>query len=174
MLIRLDVIWKKLSRPLYHVHFTVIHTNSRHNDKFPSISLDMFGRSPLYIPVEGHTNVSSAVLKYYVLLWTAVCSMILIFQIYVPRHQFKHMPWNELEYDWIIILLWTNHLFHPTFHIVRCSESFVGKKPYTVDLGLAQIDTSPLPSTLHEVQIKTENYDALPSRYMGSYNQRVQ
>ena len=31
MLIRPDVIWKNLSRPLYHVHFTVIHTNSRHN-----------------------------------------------------------------------------------------------------------------------------------------------
>ena len=31
VLIRLGVIWKKLSRPLYHVHFTVIHTNSRHN-----------------------------------------------------------------------------------------------------------------------------------------------
>ena len=31
MLIRPDVIWKKISRPLYHVHFTVIHTNSRHN-----------------------------------------------------------------------------------------------------------------------------------------------
>ena len=30
MLIRPDVIWKKISRPLYHVHFTVIHTNSRH------------------------------------------------------------------------------------------------------------------------------------------------
>ena len=30
VLIRPDVIWKKLSRPLYHVHFTVIHTNSRH------------------------------------------------------------------------------------------------------------------------------------------------
>ena len=30
MLIRPDVIWKNLSRPLYHVHFTVIHTNSRH------------------------------------------------------------------------------------------------------------------------------------------------
>ena len=31
VLIRPDVIWKKISRPLYHVHFTVIHTNSRHN-----------------------------------------------------------------------------------------------------------------------------------------------
>ena len=31
VLIRPDVIWKNLSRPLYHVHFTVIHTNSRHN-----------------------------------------------------------------------------------------------------------------------------------------------
>ena len=31
-LIRPDVIWKKLSRPLYHVHFTMIHTNSRHNE----------------------------------------------------------------------------------------------------------------------------------------------
>ena len=30
VLIRPDVIWKYLSRPLYHVHFTVIHTNSRH------------------------------------------------------------------------------------------------------------------------------------------------
>ena len=30
VLIRPDVIWKNLSRPLYHVHFTVIHTNSRH------------------------------------------------------------------------------------------------------------------------------------------------
>ena len=30
VLIRPDVIWKKISRPLYHVHFTVIHTNSRH------------------------------------------------------------------------------------------------------------------------------------------------
>ena len=30
MLIHPDVIWKKLSRPLYHVHFTVIHNNSRH------------------------------------------------------------------------------------------------------------------------------------------------
>ena len=30
MLIPPDVIWRKLSRPLYHVHFTVIHTNSRH------------------------------------------------------------------------------------------------------------------------------------------------
>ena len=25
-----DVIWKKISRPLYHVHFTMIQTNSRH------------------------------------------------------------------------------------------------------------------------------------------------
>ena len=31
MLIRPDVIWKNLSCPLYHVHFTVINTNSRHN-----------------------------------------------------------------------------------------------------------------------------------------------
>ena len=31
VLIRPDVIWKKISRPLYHVDFTVIHTNSRHN-----------------------------------------------------------------------------------------------------------------------------------------------
>ena len=31
VLIRPDVIWKNLSRPLYHVHFTVIHTTSRHN-----------------------------------------------------------------------------------------------------------------------------------------------
>ena len=30
VLIRPDVIWKKVSRLLYHVHFTVIHTNSRH------------------------------------------------------------------------------------------------------------------------------------------------
>ena len=30
VLIRPDVIWKKVSRQLYHVHFTVIHTNSRH------------------------------------------------------------------------------------------------------------------------------------------------
>ena len=30
VLIHPDVIWKKLSRPLYHVHFTLIHTNSRH------------------------------------------------------------------------------------------------------------------------------------------------
>ena len=30
VLIRPNVIWKKLSRPLNHVHFTVIHTNSRH------------------------------------------------------------------------------------------------------------------------------------------------
>ena len=30
VLIRPVVIWKKISRPLYHVHFTVIHTNSRH------------------------------------------------------------------------------------------------------------------------------------------------
>ena len=30
VLIRPDVIWKILSSPLYHVHFTVIHTNSRH------------------------------------------------------------------------------------------------------------------------------------------------
>ena len=30
VLIRPDVIWNKLSRPLYHVHFTVIHNNSRH------------------------------------------------------------------------------------------------------------------------------------------------
>ena len=30
MLIRPDVIWKNLSRPLYHVQFTVINTNSRH------------------------------------------------------------------------------------------------------------------------------------------------
>ena len=34
MLIRPDVIWKNLSRPLYHVYFTVIHTNSRHNITF--------------------------------------------------------------------------------------------------------------------------------------------
>ena len=34
VLIRPDVIWKKLSRPLYHVHFTVIHTNSRHNTRY--------------------------------------------------------------------------------------------------------------------------------------------
>ena len=33
MLIRPDVIWKKISRPLYNVHFTVIHTNSRHNNQ---------------------------------------------------------------------------------------------------------------------------------------------
>ena len=32
VLIRPDVIWKNLSRPLYHVHFTVIHTNSRHKE----------------------------------------------------------------------------------------------------------------------------------------------
>ena len=30
VLIRPDVIWKTVSRPLYHVHFTVIPTNSRH------------------------------------------------------------------------------------------------------------------------------------------------
>ena len=30
VLIRPEVIWKKISRPLYHVHFTGIHTNSRH------------------------------------------------------------------------------------------------------------------------------------------------
>ena len=29
-----DVIWKNVSRPLYYVHFTVIHTNSRHNYPF--------------------------------------------------------------------------------------------------------------------------------------------
>ena len=34
VLIRPDVIWKKISRPLYHVHFTVIHTNSRHKRKY--------------------------------------------------------------------------------------------------------------------------------------------
>ena len=38
VLIRPDVIWKKISRPLYHVHFTVIHTNSRHNDLEMSMS----------------------------------------------------------------------------------------------------------------------------------------
>ena len=31
VLIRPDVIWKNLSRPLYHINFTVIYTNSRHN-----------------------------------------------------------------------------------------------------------------------------------------------
>ena len=31
VLIRPDEKWKKISRPLYHVHFTVIHTYSRHN-----------------------------------------------------------------------------------------------------------------------------------------------
>ena len=30
VLIGPDVIWKNLSRPLYQVHFTMIHTNSRH------------------------------------------------------------------------------------------------------------------------------------------------
>ena len=30
VLIRPNVIWKNLSRPMYHVHFTVIHTNSLH------------------------------------------------------------------------------------------------------------------------------------------------
>ena len=38
MLIRPDVIWQKISRPLYHVHFTVIHTNSRHKDNDGSVS----------------------------------------------------------------------------------------------------------------------------------------
>ena len=33
VLIRPDVIWKILSRPLYHVHFNMIHTNSWHNCK---------------------------------------------------------------------------------------------------------------------------------------------
>ena len=30
-LIRPDMIWKELSRPLYHIHFTLIHTNSPYN-----------------------------------------------------------------------------------------------------------------------------------------------
>ena len=34
VLIPPDVIWKKISRPLYHVHFIVIHTNSRHKVLF--------------------------------------------------------------------------------------------------------------------------------------------
>ena len=38
VLIRPDVIWKKISRPLYHIHFTVIHTNSRHNIQYRSIT----------------------------------------------------------------------------------------------------------------------------------------
>ena len=38
MLIRPDVIWKNLSCPLYHVHFTVIHTNSRHKKVFQFLS----------------------------------------------------------------------------------------------------------------------------------------
>ena len=29
--VRQDVIWKFISRPLYHVHFNVIRTHSRHN-----------------------------------------------------------------------------------------------------------------------------------------------
>ena len=41
VLIRPDVIWKKISRPLYHVHFTVLQTNSRHNHSyFPLIWFD--------------------------------------------------------------------------------------------------------------------------------------
>ena len=42
MLIRPDVIWKKISRPLYHVHFTVIHTNSRHKLSKESDSWDLW------------------------------------------------------------------------------------------------------------------------------------
>ena len=37
------------------------------------------------------------VLKYWVLLWIKVCSMIPIFQFYVPRHQLKKMPWKKLD-----------------------------------------------------------------------------
>ena len=36
--IRPDVIWKKY-RPLYHVHFTVIHTNSRHKHLYVNAHL---------------------------------------------------------------------------------------------------------------------------------------
>ena len=55
VLIRPDVIWKKISRPLYHVHFTVIHTNSRHNQQY---SLDPFHICTSYQPTsEGVSRV---------------------------------------------------------------------------------------------------------------------
>ena len=38
VLISPDVIWKNVSRPLYHAHFTVIHTNSRHKTIYTSVN----------------------------------------------------------------------------------------------------------------------------------------
>ena len=40
VLIRPEVIWKKISRPLYHIHFTVIHTNSRHNINYINMHIN--------------------------------------------------------------------------------------------------------------------------------------
>ena len=57
-------------------------------DKFQCISLDRFGRLPISISIEGVSHLLT-VLKYWALLWIIIYSMILIFQIYVSRHQPK-------------------------------------------------------------------------------------
>ena len=58
-------------------------------DKFQCISLDRFGRPPISISVEETLSHLLTVFKYKALLWIVIYTMILIFQIYVPRHQSK-------------------------------------------------------------------------------------
>ena len=58
-------------------------------DKFQCISLDSFGRPPISISVDGDTIPSSDSIKVLGVTLDNSCSMIFIFQFYVPRHQFK-------------------------------------------------------------------------------------